>query len=267
MKLSLGKILRSLAVASLVLTGGCLSFLGFDDSFAIMSFNVHHCEGMDKKLDIKRTAEVINDHSPRFVALQEIDKVVKRSKGVDQAFELGKLTGMYSVFSPAIKLQGGEYGIALLSKDKPLSHTSVSLPGREPRKLLLVEFEDCYVGTTHLALSESNRVASAKIICDTVKKYNKEKPVFICGDWNAIRTSSPLNEMRKGLVVISDENSCTFHASPKAKGPSGTVKDFCIDYIAIDKEHSNDWIVHSRNTVIDNVTSDHRPIIVTVEKK
>jgi endonuclease/exonuclease/phosphatase family metal-dependent hydrolase len=261
------KVICPLALAALIFAGGCASFFGFDDSFEIMSFNVRHCQGMDGKLDIERTAKVINDYSPRFVALQEIDKKVKRSKCVDQAFELGRLTKMYSIFAPAIDLQGGEYGVAMLSKDKPVSYKRINLPGKEPRMLLVVEFEDCYVATTHLALSVSNRLESAKIICETIKDINATKPVFVCGDWNALRTSSVLDEMRKGLVVISDERGRTFHGLSNPKGPSGKVDDFCIDYIAIDKEHSNDWQVLLRETVQDDVTSDHKPIIVSVKKK
>jgi endonuclease/exonuclease/phosphatase family metal-dependent hydrolase len=267
MKVTMKKAFRLVVASCIALVGGCASFLGFDDSFEIMSFNVRHCQGMDKKLDIERTAKVINDYSPRFVALQEIDKVVKRSEGVDQAQELGRLTGMYSVFAPAIDLQGGQYGVAMLSKDKPISYKRLNLPGVEPRMLLLVEFEDCYVGSTHLDLAASNRVTSAKMICETVKDIIKAKPVFVCGDWNAIRTSNVLDEIRKGFVVISDEMACTFHGSSNAKGPSGGMKDFCIDYIAIDKENANDWKVISRETVQDENTSDHKPIIVTVEKK
>lgn len=261
MKVTMKKAFRLVVASCIALVGGCVSFLGFDDSFEIMSFNVRHCQGMDKKLDIERTAKVINDYSPRFVALQEIDKVVKRSKGVDQVSELGRLTGMHSVFAPAIDLQGGQYGVAMLSKEKPVSQRRIPLPGVEPRMLLLVEFDDCYVATTHLDLSASNRLASAKIICDTIKEHNKSKPVFVCGDWNAIRTSNVLDEMRKGVVVISDETGRTFHGPSAPKGP------FCIDYIAIDKENSNDWIVLSRETVQDEITSDHKPIIVSIKKK
>lgn len=265
MKANLRKVVHAGVVVLLAFVGGCVSFFTIGDSFEIMSFNVRHCQGMDKKLDIERTASVINEYSPRFVALQEIDKVVPRSGKVDQAVELGELTDMHSIFAPGIDLQGGQYGVALLSKDLPICYKRYPLPGVEPRVFLLAEFEDCFIGVTHLDLATTNRIKSARIIAEIVKEHNAKKPVFVCGDWNAVRTSDDLAEMRKSVVVISDEYGRTYHGS-KAKGPSGLPDDFCIDYIGVDIEHAKDWTVLSRKTIQDQVTSDHKPIIVSVEK-
>ena len=47
----------------------------------IMTFNVLHCEGMDKKLDIARTAARISAERPDFACLQEIDMKTEREIG------------------------------------------------------------------------------------------------------------------------------------------------------------------------------------------
>ena len=39
----------------------------------IMTYNVMHCEGMDRKIDIGRTAARIRAENPDFACLQEID--------------------------------------------------------------------------------------------------------------------------------------------------------------------------------------------------
>ncbi|MFI4874737.1 MAG: endonuclease/exonuclease/phosphatase family protein, partial [Blastopirellula sp. JB062] len=82
----------------------------------ILSYNIHHAEGLDDKLDLPRIAEVIKSVSPDFVFLQEVDRRVLRSGQVDQATELGKLTGLHSAFGGNIRLGAGDYGNAILSR-------------------------------------------------------------------------------------------------------------------------------------------------------
>ena len=122
------------------LFGGCASAKSANAmEMTIMSFNVRHCRGSDKKLDVPRTAAVIAAAKPRFAALQEIDFKAKRSERIDEPAELARLTGMKATFGKTIDLQGGEYGVMLLSAEEPISVTKVPLPGKEPRLLLLAE--------------------------------------------------------------------------------------------------------------------------------
>ena len=128
------------------LLGGCVLAKPADArEMTIMSFNVRHCVGSDMKLDVPRTAAVIAAAKPRFAALQEIDFKAKRSQRIDEPAELARLTGMKATFGKTINLQGGEYGVMLLSAEEPISVTKVPLPGKEPRLLLLAEFNDCVV--------------------------------------------------------------------------------------------------------------------------
>lgn len=61
----------------------------------ILSYNVHNCIGMDKVCNYQRIAKVISQTSPDIVALQELDSVTVRNKGVYALGELEKLTGMH----------------------------------------------------------------------------------------------------------------------------------------------------------------------------
>ena len=99
---------------------------------------------MDKALDIERTAEVIKRVNPDFVGLQEVDSVAQRSDYVDQAKELGRLTGMHYFFAPAKEHKsGGLYGVAALVKEKPISFKFIPLPGEEEvRTFLILEYDD-----------------------------------------------------------------------------------------------------------------------------
>lgn len=247
-----------------MLASGCVlaASPGNGRDFKIVCYNVCHCEGMDKVLDVPRIASVLNRERPRFAALQELDKCAKRSKGVDQPAELGRLTGMHPTFAKAIDFQGGEYGVMILSREKPISVAKFPLPGAEPRVLLLCEFEDCFVGCTHLSVSaEKERADSVAIIEKAIS--GKSKPVFVTGDWNSLVTSPVLKALSRSLRVLSDTSVRTYHGRP-ANGPSGTSTDLCIDYIAVDAASASRFKTIARGVIEDRVSSDHAPIFVTV---
>ena len=73
----------------------------------VLSYNIHHAEGVDRKLDVDRIAGVILSIKPDLVALQEVDQKVKRTGSVDQPAVLARLTEMNVVFGANIELQGG----------------------------------------------------------------------------------------------------------------------------------------------------------------
>src|SRR5688572_23492710 len=100
----------------------------------VLTYNIHHGEGSDGKIDLERIARIITAKKADLVALQEVDKGTKRSGGVDQAKELGRLTGMNYVFGRAIDHQGGEYGQAILSRWPIKEHAVHALPQREGRE-------------------------------------------------------------------------------------------------------------------------------------
>ena len=85
----------------------------------ILSYNVHNCIGMDKEYNYRRIANVISQTSPDIVALQELDSVTVRNKGIHALGELEKLTGMHGTYAAAIPFQGGSYGIGILSREIP----------------------------------------------------------------------------------------------------------------------------------------------------
>ena len=226
----------------------------------IMTFNIRHCSGSDKQLDVKRTAAAIQAVRPRFAALQEVDVRTKRSQLIDEPEELARLTGMKATFGKAIDFSGGGYGNALLSQDEPLSVKKVPLPGGEPRMLLLAEFEDCVVGCTHLSNgAEKERRASAGLIREAIASY--KKPVFVCGDWNARPNSNVLAEMKTFLTLLSRTDQNTFHGAAAAPLTDPSI---CIDYIAVDSAHADAIRVLEQVVVPDTETSDHKPVWVRI---
>ena len=95
---------------------------------------------MDKKIDLKRTAGVIAKMNADVVTLQEVDKNCARSGKQDIAAELAKLLKMDHRFGPSFPYDGGEYGLAVLSRLPIVAMKQHKLPGgSEPRTALEVQ--------------------------------------------------------------------------------------------------------------------------------
>lgn len=216
----------------------------------ILSYNIRHGAGMDDVVNLERQAAVINGCEPDIVGLQEVDSIVPRSGNVNEAGRLGTLCGMYATFGPAIPLSNGKYGVAVLSKEKPLSVTNIPLPGVEKRTLLVCEFEQYVFACTHLDLDASNRLASVPIILEEAKRWTK--PFLICGDWNDKPTSEFITQMKKNFTLLCETGAKGY--SYPADNPTA-----CIDYVAT----LGRTAMKLNSTVIDEpVASDHRPLLV-----
>lgn len=223
----------------------------------MMSYNIRNGIGLDGKKDYQRIAGVINRLSPDVVAVQEVDSVTQRSKGVDVLRELGEATRMYRVYAPSIPFQGGKYGIGLLSKEKPLNHRVVPLPGQEEKRALLVaEFEKYVFCCTHFSLTEADQLASVQLIADEIAKT--QKPVFVAGDLNAKPDSPVLKSLKEKFRILTNTKTNTF--------PADKPED-CIDYIAGFKDNNPGYALLNNGVMNEAVASDHRPVYAEVRLK
>lgn len=216
-----------------------------------LSYNIRHGAGMDGVVNLERTAAVIDGCAPDVVGLQEVDSVVPRSNRVDQTRRLAERCGMYGTFGRAIPLSGGGYGVAILSKEKPLSVKNTALPGKEKRTLLVCEFDDYVYACTHLDLVEENRLASVDIILQEAARW--EKPFIICGDWNDKPDSKLITLLKKSFVFLNKTTGADSYSYPADRPTS------CIDYIAT---MGRSVIRTSSKVVSEPVASDHRPVFV-----
>ena len=96
-------LVGALLVAALLLVAGCAAP---SHHLRVMSYNIHHGEGTDGRFDLQRLAQIINDHQPDLVSLQEVDRGTARADGVDQAMELARLTGMDMAYGKAMDYDG-----------------------------------------------------------------------------------------------------------------------------------------------------------------
>jgi endonuclease/exonuclease/phosphatase family metal-dependent hydrolase len=226
-----------------------------DKTVRILSYNVRNCRGMDDVTDYRRVAGIISHYTPDVAAIQELDSATQRSKGVVVLDTLASLTGMYRTYSASIAYQGGKYGVGILSKEKPVSHKVIPLPGNEEkRSLLIVEFKEYCFCCTHFSLTQADRIVSAEIVNQAVNNFTK--PVFIAGDFNATQNSSEIARLVGKWVMLNNPALLTSPADNPGK---------CIDYIfgAINKKYS----FHVNQTSVGNepVASDHRPVFAEVK--
>lgn len=193
------------------------------NEISIMSFNTQHCMKRSGIIDYDEFANIIIKSGADFVCLQEIDYKNDRCNGDDQMKELSERCHMFPLFSKAINFAGGEYGVGMLSKSKPLNVTKVALPGKEARTSIFAEFNNVNVICTHLALQDSNRVKSAKIITEkALQLAQNNKPTFLCGDLNDENLESEMFQYLKEFWTIVSSDGATY-PTPEA--------EIRIDYI------------------------------------
>lgn len=255
--------LRAILAAGFAIACGAVANAGGGtNGVTFVSYNIRHCAGPGNEVDFQLVADVIAREKPDFVGLNEVDCRAERSGNIDEAARLGELTGLHATFAKAIPYGGGEYGNAVLSREKPISVERVPLSGKEPRVLLLCEFRDFWFGTAHFDFGE-HQLKAVEVIRVVVAEKAKGKPVFLTGDWNATPDSKTLDAMREFVTVLSKEDSLTFHGYRKLP----PERKYCIDYIAVDKAHSDCFAVKEAHVTSCPKVSDHNPVSVTLVRR
>ena len=229
----------------------------------ILSYNIHHAEGVDGKLDVPRIAQVILSVDPDLVALQEVDKNTIRTGKVNQDIELSRLTKMNSVFGSNITFQGGQYGNAILSKFPIIKNKNFLLPNvdsGEQRGLLQSQIqisnkENVLFFSTHLdhRRSDTERLASAKAINQIISLDNKSAAI-LAGDFNDAPDSPTLNELGKVWLRTNKKILRTIPASKPSRQ---------IDYIFVQPKER--WKIIESQVLDEDIASDHRAIFSIIE--
>ena len=230
----------------------------------VLSYNIHHAEGVDQKLDLERIANVILSVKPDIVALQEVDKKATRSGSVDQSTELSRLTRMNVAFGANIPLQGGHYGNVVLSRFPIASHKNHLLPNidnGEQRGVIAAEIDIPKLSQPLLLLASHldhrrdgrERIASAKAI-NQMLGQNSSQAALLAGDLNDVIGSETLREFDSMWTRVNAESLPTIPvASPERQ------IDF-IMFLPLER-----WRVIEVKVLDEAVASDHRAILAVLE--
>lgn len=255
-------LLVGLAVMSVVL--GASACADEPLRLKVLSYNIHHAEGVDGKLDLERIADIIITSKADVVALQEVDQNAKRSKAVDQPTELARLTNMNVVFGPNIPLQGGKYGNAVLSKYPIISHTNHLLPNLdngEQRGALVAEIElpDASQSLMFIAThfdhrtKDLERIESARVVNRLAAEFSRH-PTLLAGDLNDVRGSATLDVLQSAWQHTSNTPTPTIPVDIPTRQ---------IDFILT--RPAKLWRTVDVQVLNASTASDHRPILATLE--
>ncbi|MFN3930596.1 MAG: endonuclease/exonuclease/phosphatase family protein [Brevundimonas sp.] len=235
----------------------------------LLTYNVHRCVGVDRRLDVDRIAGVIAEYEPDIVCLQELDVGRARTGMVDQASAIAQRLAMTFHFNAAMTVEAEEYGDAILTlrperlvKSGPLP-TLRGIPGLEPRGALWAAIDidgvELNVITTHLGLVPREQRLQVAALLGEGWLGNPAciGPTLLTGDFNATSITRPYQALARRL------SDCQ-----RALGLRPSVKTFPSSFPAIRIDHCftspeiEVKAVTAPFSPLARMASDHLPLVV-----
>ena len=217
------------------------------------SYNIFH--GGRAEYDMSRIAKNITDNDIDIVGLQEVDCGVARSGKIDTLKELSAATGyQYYAFFKTIDLDGGDYGIAVLSKYPIISSDKLLLDAGSYEKRAIgytvidVDGQPISFLVTHLSFraiksrNEQLAILSAELA--------KKEEFVLTGDFNT--SDLGVVDSMEGVGRVNKKSA------PTVTFPDGALS---IDNILYSKSH---WRFGDINVVTESY-SDHYMIWAEAE--
>lgn len=238
----------------------------------LLTYNVHRCVGMDRRLDVDRIVAVIAEHEPDIVCLQELDVGRARTGGVDQAQVIADGLAMSVRFNAAMRVEAEEYGDAILTRwperliKAGALPTLRGIPGLEPRGALWIRAEvdgiALNVLNTHLGLvpREQRLQAAALIGRDWLGHPDCTGPTLLAGDFNATSITGPYQAIVRHLADAQ-----------RQIGQRPSIKTFPSGFPAIRIDHVfvtpdiRITGVRAPFSPLSRMASDHLPLVVDFE--
>ncbi|HUF13976.1 MAG TPA: endonuclease/exonuclease/phosphatase family protein [Longimicrobiales bacterium] len=262
----------ALTCAAVVAMLGCASAppSGGESVVRVLVYNIHAGKDASGEENLERVATLIGETGADLVLLQEVDRGTRRSGGVDQLAELERRTGFHGAFGRTLDYQGGEYGIAVLSRWPIRSDTLIALPveprqeraggSYEPRGALRVTMDvpgpDVGVLNTHLDASGDDHYRRQEV--EAVRRIAADLRAshdwtVVGGDFNAEPGTSTIRTMvvdgwRDAWSECGAGDGRTFPAHAPVKR---------IDYLFLTA-----GLGCAVARVAETTTSDHRPLLV-----
>lgn len=238
----------------------------------ILVLNMHAGKTAAAADNLDAVASLIRSSDPNLVLLQEVDRGTARSGQVDQVARLQEATKYDAAFGPSLlHYDGGQYGIAVLSREEIGYSSTVPLPvkpvetraggSHEPRVALALFFD--VHGTvwravnTHLDPVDGDSRAQeiAALLAVVREEKSAGTPLVVGGDFNSTPDDPVMQPLQKaGLrdswVECGQGDGFTYPADKPVKR---------IDYLFL---AGNVRCVSAQ--VLDMQVSDHRPLLVTI---
>jgi endonuclease/exonuclease/phosphatase family metal-dependent hydrolase len=260
-----------------LLLGGCGSLPpagvpGSTVGIRVATYNIRAGTDLQRRPNLDRVAALLDSLGVDVVLLQEVDRATARSGGIDQLGELSRITGMHGYFAPAMDFDGGEYGIALLSRFPLLGAEVVPLPVEghrelteryyEPRTLLHAVIDapggPIHLLNTHLdhhgeAIFRAPQIA--RILEHLSTRVPSDAAAILAGDLNAEPTAPELapllSRFSDAWAMCGDGPGLTYPADRPVRR---------IDYVLLR------GLTCTAARVPATEVSDHRPVVVDLRR-
>lgn len=228
----------------------------------VMTFNIQ-----SGARGLERVAHVIRAAVPDVVALQEVDVGSTRARGLDQADELSRLTGLkYRAHFRTTDLFGGAYGIAVLSRFPLEALAQYPLPGprgAEPRTVahavVEVDGREVSIYLTHLIRRPFNSDARVRQSAYVARLMAQDsRPKVLMGDLNDGPDARSTRLLRRALHDVAAATGGTGGTYPLPL----FLPTLRIDYVLACDAFTS---VASRVLRVD--VSDHYPVVADLRLK
>ena len=229
----------------------------------LLSWNIHKgIGGRDRRYALERIVAVIEAENPDIVCLQEVDRLVHRSRFDDQPRLLARALHQHAAFQVNVPVGRGGYGNLVLSR-WPIAHrhrVSLRRGSRKPRgaQLLLVDTPEgpVHVVHAHLGLAERERHWQvARILGHMLFRSADRHPTVIVGDFNDWR-----NTLAAGPLAASGFRQVTSPVSRFRTFPAWlAVGSLDKAFVRGDIDVRQARVVR---TSLAKVASDHLPLVI-----
>jgi len=253
----MSKLYRLLPLLLLLSCGKCREPM----TLTLVTYNVGAFSKYEDNT-IPQVAEVILAADASYVALNELDSCNRRHDSY-QLQELAEALGEWAFqFASAFPFGGGAYGNGIVSRNQVISRYRVPLPrsdGSEPRSVAVVETDLCVFASVHLDyIGENSQSDQVKALNAWFKAVyaGAGKPVFLCGDFNALPDSETIGLMQESWTRLSGTDFTFSTRDPHE----------CIDYVFCYKDAAPVKVLSSEVLTEGTETlSDHFPVKVVVK--
>lgn len=230
----------------------------------ILSYNIHKgIGGLDRRYNLERVIEVIEEQNPDLICLQEVDHNCRRSRFHNQTQMLAEYFECVAhMHQMNVRVRDGGYGNLLLSRwDFQSKHQiSLRLGTKKPRgaQMAVVETPEgpLHLVNWHLGLAEAERHWQVRhLLSHPLFRESGHLPTLIAGDYNDWRNTlgrGPFAEL--GFEQITSPIS-HFRSFPAYAAMGSLDKAYHRGGIFVHKAH----IVR---TAPAKRASDHLPLVI-----
>lgn len=233
----------------------------------LASYNIHSGIGTDRRFDLYRVADVLQEVAADVIALQEVGDFRGRTSSGEHPEDLARLLGMHMAFGPNVIVNERRYGNAVLSRlpIRKSRNYDLSVAGREPRGALRCDLElgddkTLHVFCVHLGLSFRERREQEALLLssDILREAVRSDPVLICGDFNYWRNSG-VSSLVRGAV----RDAAMMLGAKRATYPS-RFPVMRLDRVFVDAG-VRPLTMHVHRSERALLASDHLPLVLRFE--